>query len=58
VGTPIEPMFKEIQIGSNSTHTIRKMQFPIQLVATHTIHRAQFEKISCIAHPSKRELML
>jgi hypothetical protein len=39
--TPIEPMFKDIQIGSNSTHTITRMQFPIQLVATCTIHRAQ-----------------
>jgi hypothetical protein len=51
-------MFKDIQSGSNSTHTIRRMQFPIQLVATHTIHPAQIEKISCIAHPGKRELML
>jgi hypothetical protein len=34
-------MFKDIQIGSNSTHTITRMQFPVQLVATHIIHRAQ-----------------
>jgi hypothetical protein len=38
--TPIEPMFKDIQISSNSTHTIIRMQFPIQSVATHTIHQA------------------
>ncbi len=39
--TPIESIFKYIQIGSNSTHTITRMQFPIQLAATRTIHRAQ-----------------
>jgi hypothetical protein len=38
--TPIEPMFKDIQIGSNSTHIITRMQFPIQLVTTCTIHQA------------------
>ncbi len=39
--TPIEPMFKDIQIGSNSTYIITRMQFPIQLVVACTIHQAQ-----------------
>jgi hypothetical protein len=39
--TPIEPISKDIQIGSNSSHIITKTQFPIQLVATHTIHQTQ-----------------
>jgi hypothetical protein len=36
--TPIEPISKDIQIGSNSTHIITRIQFPIQLAATCTIH--------------------
>jgi hypothetical protein len=39
--TPIKPISKDIQIGSNSIHIITKIQFPIQLVATHTIHWTQ-----------------
>ncbi len=40
IWTPIEPISKDIQIGSNFSHIIRT-QFPIQLTATHTIHQAQ-----------------
>jgi hypothetical protein len=29
--TPIKPIFKDIQIGSNSTHIITRTQFPFQL---------------------------
>ena len=36
--TPIEPIFKEIKIGSNSNHIIIRTQFPIQLVVDRTIH--------------------
>jgi hypothetical protein len=32
--TLIEPISKDIQIGSNSTHIVTTIQFPIQLVAT------------------------
>jgi hypothetical protein len=39
--TPTKPISKDIQIGSNSIHIITNIQFPIQLVATHTIHRTQ-----------------
>jgi hypothetical protein len=39
--TSIELIFKDIQIGSNSFHIITRTLFPIQLVTTHTIHRAQ-----------------
>jgi hypothetical protein len=39
--TPIEPISKDIQIGSNSFHIITRTQFPIQLATTHTIHQAQ-----------------
>jgi hypothetical protein len=28
-------------IGNNPSHIIIRIQFPIQLAATHTIHRAQ-----------------
>jgi hypothetical protein len=31
----------EIQIGSNPCHVITRIQFPIQLVATRTIHHSQ-----------------
>jgi hypothetical protein len=34
--TPIEPISKDIQIGSNSFHIITRTQSPIQLVATCT----------------------
>jgi hypothetical protein len=36
--TLINPISKDIQIGSNSFHIITKTQFPIQLVATCIIH--------------------
>jgi hypothetical protein len=39
--TFIKPLFKDIQIASNSIHVITRMQFPIQLVATHVIHQAK-----------------
>ncbi len=39
--TPIEPISKDIQIGSNSSHIITITQFPIQLVGTCTIHQTQ-----------------
>jgi hypothetical protein len=39
--TPTKPISKDIQIGSNSFHTITKTKFPIQLDATCTIHRSQ-----------------
>jgi hypothetical protein len=37
--TPIEYISKDIQIGLNSSHIMTRTQFPIQLVATCTIHR-------------------
>ncbi len=39
--TPIEPISKDIQIGSNSSHIITRTQFPIQLATTCTIHQTQ-----------------
>jgi hypothetical protein len=39
--TPIEPISKDIQIGSIFFHIITRTQFPIQLVVTHIIHQAQ-----------------
>jgi len=39
--TTIEPISKDIQIGSNSLHIITRTQFPIQLVMTRTVHQAQ-----------------
>jgi len=36
--TLIEPISKDIQIGSNSSHIITIIQFLIQLVTTGTIH--------------------
>ena len=38
--TPIESVAKEIRIGKNQSHLRMQIQFPIQLVATRTIHRA------------------
>ncbi len=38
---PIEHKVVEIQIGNNPFHIITIIQFPIQLVATHTIHCLQ-----------------
>ncbi len=35
--TSIEPMSKNIQISSNSSHIRTRTQFPIQLAPTHTI---------------------
>jgi hypothetical protein len=39
--TPIEPISKDIQIGSNSFHIITRTQFSIQLVVTCIIHQTQ-----------------
>jgi hypothetical protein len=39
--TPIEPISKDIQIGSNSFHIITRKQFPIQLASACTIHQTQ-----------------
>ena len=39
--TTIELVAKEIRIGKNQSHLIKQIQFPIQLVAPRTIHRAQ-----------------
>ena len=39
--TPIEPQTKEILIGKNKTHLITRIQSPIQLAATRTVHRSQ-----------------
>jgi hypothetical protein len=39
--TQIEPMSKDIHIGSNSSHIITRTQFSIQLASAHTIHRTQ-----------------
>jgi hypothetical protein len=38
IWTPIEPISKDIQIGSNSSHITTNTQFPMQLATTHTIH--------------------
>jgi hypothetical protein len=35
--TLIEPISKDIQIGSNFPHIITRTQFPIQLVVTHIV---------------------
>jgi hypothetical protein len=40
-GYQTKPISKDIQIASNSFHTITKRKFPIQLVATCIIHRSQ-----------------
>jgi hypothetical protein len=39
--TPIKQKNVEIQISSNPSHVITRIQFPIQLAARCTIHRAQ-----------------
>ncbi len=39
--TPVEPISKDIQIGSNSFHIITRTQFPIQLATTCIIHWTQ-----------------
>jgi hypothetical protein len=39
--TPIERKVVEIKIGNNPSHTITKIQFPIQLVVACTIHHLQ-----------------
>jgi hypothetical protein len=38
--TPIKYKIVKIQIGSNPSHTITRIQFPIQLAAACTIHRS------------------
>ncbi len=39
--TAIEQKIAKIQIGSNLSHIITRIQFTIQLTATRTIHQAQ-----------------
>jgi len=39
--TPIEPISKDIQTGSNSPHIITRTQFPIQVVVASIVHQAQ-----------------
>jgi hypothetical protein len=39
--TPIEPISKDVQISSNSSHIITRTQFPIQLVVACIIHQTQ-----------------
>ncbi len=46
--TPIEPISKDIQIGSNSSHIITRTQFPIQLVVACTIHWAHGLTLDCL----------
>jgi hypothetical protein len=36
--TPIKQKITKIQIGSNPSYIITRIQFPIQLIATHIIH--------------------
>ncbi len=51
--TKIKQKIVEIQIGSNPFHIIIRIQFPIQLVATHTSHQAQGLTLNCLAfYPS------
>jgi len=46
--TLIEPIFKDIQIGSNYPHIITRTQFPIQLVVTRIVHRAHGLTLDCL----------
>jgi hypothetical protein len=39
--TPIQPIYKEIQVDANSSHVITCTQYQIQLPTTRTIHRSQ-----------------
>jgi hypothetical protein len=47
--TPIEPISKYIQIGSNFAHIITRTQYPIQLVITCIVHRTQGLKLDYLA---------
>jgi ATP-dependent exoDNAse (exonuclease V) alpha subunit len=38
---PIDKKWTKLQIGSNPSHIITRIQFPIQLVTTRTIHQTQ-----------------
>lgn len=38
-----------IYIGNKPSHIITKIQLPIQLVGTHTIHHAQGLTLDCLA---------
>ncbi len=49
----MERKFTKIQIGNNPSHIIIRIQFPIQLVVAHTIHRAQGLTFDCLTfYPS------
>ncbi len=51
--TLIKQKIAEIQLGSNPFHIIIRIQFPIQLVATHTSHQVQGLPLNCLAfYPS------
>jgi hypothetical protein len=39
--TPIEPIIKDIKVGKSQSFIITRIQFPIQLVTTKTIHHCQ-----------------
>ncbi len=36
--TPIEPIIKDIKVSKSQSFIIKRIQFPIQLVTTKTIH--------------------
>ncbi len=50
--TPIEYKIVKIKIRSNPPHTITRIQFPIQLATTCTIHRSQGLTLDCLAFDS------
>jgi hypothetical protein len=39
--TPIEPIIEDIKISENRSHIITRIQVPIQLIGTRTIHLSQ-----------------
>jgi hypothetical protein len=39
--TPIEPIIEDIKISENQSHIITRIQVPIQLIGTKTIHLSQ-----------------
>jgi hypothetical protein len=41
IWTPIQPIFKEIQIDANSSHLITHIQFHVVFAIAHTIHKSQ-----------------
>ncbi len=38
--TLIQPIIKDIRVGKSQSFTITRIQFPIQLATTRTIHRS------------------